>query len=70
MLKRWFRDSETLLFARLQYWIGIVWTALLVADLGPVFDVFGLGKWFPVWLVVSGVVTEIARKARDPEMRG
>lgn len=69
MLKRWFKDSETLLWARLQYVIGAIWGALVVADLGPVFDAFGIGKWFPVWLVASGLITEIARRVRDPEMK-
>lgn len=65
----WFRDSETLFIARLQLLVGAVWGVLIATDLTPFLNIAGLGEWVPVWVAFSGIVTEIARRARDPGLK-
>lgn len=57
-VKQWFNESMTILWARAQMLIGVVWTTLSAVDLSPVLP----PKWLPVWLVLSGVVTELTRR--------
>jgi hypothetical protein len=63
-IKAWFKDSETIFWARLQMFVGAVWTVLVSIDLAPLLD----PKWLTVWLVVSGVVTELARRSRAEDL--
>lgn len=57
-IKNWFWRSETIAWARLQMFIGIVWTVLSVSDLSPLLN----PKWLTYWLIFSGVVTEYLRR--------
>ena len=63
-----FRDSETLFWGRLQMAAGAVFSVLAVTDLTPIFHAFDLGKWAPVYLVISGLVTELARRSRATDL--
>lgn len=54
----WFWRSETIAWARLQMFVGIVWTVLSATDLSPLLD----PKWLTYWLIFSGVVTELLRR--------
>ena len=65
---RWFSDSETLFWARLQMAAGTVWGVLVSADLMPVLSAFGLAKWTPVLLLVLGIIGEIARRSRATDL--
>lgn len=57
-IKDWFKDSTTIAWARIQVLLAAVWGVLVTTDLAPV-----LGqKWLTAWLILSGVVTEIARR--------
>lgn len=64
MLKRFwnwaFKDSETLLLARLQMLVG----TLMVVDLAPILP----AKYLPVYVVVMGLVTELARRSRADDL--
>lgn len=67
-IKRWFKDSEVLFVARLQYYAGLLWLAietaievLRVVDVSPLFT---NSKYFAVYMIFSGIVTEIARRRR------
>ena len=55
-LKPWFADSETLFWGRLQILIG----TLMATNLAPIIPV----KYLPYYVMVSGIVTEIARRSR------
>lgn len=57
-IKDWFKDSTTIAWARIQMLLAAVWGVLAVTDLSPVLS----QKWLTVWLIVSGVVTEITRR--------
>lgn len=59
---QWFRDSETVFFARMQLLAGAIWLVLITTDLSPLFS---NPKIMAGWLVFSGVVTETARRARE-----
>ena len=63
-IKTWFLHSETILWARLQMFVGAVWTVLSVADLSPVLN----PKLLTYWLVASGVISELVRR-RGSEVR-
>lgn len=68
MLRRFFRDSETLLWARLQMFVGGLWSVLSVTDVAPILNTFGLGKYVPVVLFAMGIVTEYARRRRATDL--
>jgi hypothetical protein len=63
-VKAWFKDSETIFWARLQMFVGAVWTVLVQADLAPLLE----PKYLTIWLVVSGVITEVARRSRATDL--
>jgi hypothetical protein len=57
-VKAWFKDSTTILWARLQVLLAVVWGVLISTDLAPLLS----AKWLTVWMIVSGVLTEICRR--------
>lgn len=57
-IKVWFKRSETLAWARLQVFVGIVWTTLSSADLAPVLD----AKYLTYWLIANGIISECLRR--------
>lgn len=63
-VKNWFKDSETLFWARLQVFVGILIEVVAMTDLSPVLP----PAWIPIWFIFSGVLTEILRRRRDPDM--
>lgn len=65
-VKTWFRQSETIAWARLQVLVGAVWTVLSVSDLSPVLQ----GRYLTYWLVFSGVVTELLRRRHTDVVDG
>lgn len=67
-IKAWWRswkNSGTILWARLQVLGGAVWTVLTQTDLAPLLN----PKYLTYWLIVSGVVTELVRQRRAPDIR-
>lgn len=63
-IKAWFKDSETIFWARLQMAVGAIWTVLVATDLSPVLD----PKYLTYWIIASGVITEMARRARATDL--
>lgn len=59
-IKQFFLASETIVWARVQMLFGI----LMMTDLSPVLP----ARYLPWYVIVSGVVTELARRARDPDL--
>ena len=57
-IKDWFRNSETILWARVQVLVGVIWAVLSTADLSPVLS----GKYMTYWLIFNGVVSEYLRR--------
>lgn len=69
----WFRDSESILLARAAAALGTLASAFAVIDpalLHQAVEALGLAKYWPFLVIVAGVGFEIARRARDPEMKG
>lgn len=58
-IKRWFRHSTTILWARLQVAIGALWSVLLVTDLSPILT---NPKYMAAWVIFSGTITELTRR--------
>lgn len=63
-IKAFFKDSETIFWARLQMVAGVVWTVLVATDLSPLLD----PKYLTIWLIVSGAITEVLRRARATDL--
>ena len=61
-IKAWFKNSTTILWARLQVLAAAVWAVLTQTDLAPLLD----QKWLTGWLILSGVVTELTRRRTLP----
>ncbi len=67
-IKRFFRDSETIAWARLQLFFGALAAVLTYVDpavLRPVLP----PEWLPWLLVANGIATEYLRRRRDETMR-
>lgn len=64
-LKSWFLWSETILIARLQVFAGTVLAVVLAMD-PSIFQSSIPSQYWPLFLVVFGVVLEYARKRNDP----
>lgn len=57
-IKSWFKESTTILWARLQILLAAIWGVLATVDLSPVLN----PKWMAAWLIVSGTITELTRR--------
>ena len=66
-VKYFFKDSETIFWARLQTVLGAAAVALTYGDPTLLEPVLG-GQYFPWFLFANGVATEYLRRRRDPEM--
>ncbi|KRQ99294.1 hypothetical protein [Bradyrhizobium valentinum] len=55
----WFVNSGTIVWARVQIIVGIIWSVLVVTDLSPLLA----PKWLTLWLIFSGIVTEAVRRS-------
>lgn len=65
-IKRFFKRSETIFFARLHVLAGLIAAAIVAVDpnlIAPYLE----PQWVPVAFVINGVVTEILRRARTNE---
>jgi len=63
-IKAFFRDSETIFWARLQAFLGVAGAAVTYVDpsvLQPVLP----PEWFPWLLVANGLLTEYLRRRRE-----
>ena len=63
-IKSWFKNSETIFFARAQVFIGAVWGVMIATNLAPVLS----EKHLTIWLIVSGVITELARRRNATDL--
>lgn len=66
MLK-WFKDSETILWARLQTFIGIVAVIVTYVEPSVIAPVLP-SEWFPYLVTANGVLTEYLRRRRAEDM--
>ncbi|NGO51601.1 hypothetical protein G6N73_10495 [Mesorhizobium camelthorni] len=65
-IKTFFADSETIFWARLQMFAGILIEVASTIDptlLAPVF-----GDYFPYFLIANGLLTEYLRRRREVDM--
>ncbi|MGE0231173.1 MAG: hypothetical protein AB7O39_03100 [Flavobacteriaceae bacterium] len=62
-IKKFFNDSETIFYARLQAFIGFVVIAVTYID--PSLIVPVLGDWAPYFLLANGIATEVLRRRRS-----
>lgn len=63
-IKRFFKDSETIFWARLQAALGIIGAVITYVDpavLQPIIP----DQYFPLLLVANGIFTEYLRRRRE-----
>lgn len=66
-IKKFFSDSETIFWARLQAVLGVIAGIVVYVEphvLAPVLP----PEWFPVFLVINGLATEYLRRRRERDM--
>ena len=66
-IKKFFKSSETIALARLQVFLGV--TLEIVASMEPWLFADAFGKWFPLFLIGQGLVTEYLRRRRDESLK-
>lgn len=64
MLRKWFRDSETILWARIQAVIGVLAVALTFVDPSLVTQIIE-PKYIPFFILANGIATEYLRRYRS-----
>lgn len=67
LFERYFKDSETILWARLQMVIAAVIAVLATID-PMLFASYIPTGWLPIYIFISGVITEIARRLRAKDL--
>lgn len=68
MLKKWFKDSESIFLARLTVFVGALATAITFVEpsvLAPIIP----SAWYPFALVAYGLAAEWLRRRRDESMK-
>jgi uncharacterized membrane protein HdeD (DUF308 family) len=66
-IKTFFKDSETIFWARLQTALGVIASIITYVDpsvLSPVIP----SEWFAYFLVANGVATEFLRRRRATDL--
>ncbi|WEX10265.1 hypothetical protein [Chelativorans sp. AA-79] len=67
-IKNFFLDSETIFWARLQSFIGVLATVLVAIEptmIAPYLP----PAWVPAWFIFNGFATEYLRKRRAADLR-
>ena len=70
-LMAWFRDSETIFWARVQVVGGILFAVIPTLNIMPILDenLTPKQRWtLAAWIVFSGIVTEAARRYRADDV--
>ncbi|UVK46264.1 hypothetical protein BPNPMPFG_001885 [Mesorhizobium sp. AR07] len=66
-IRTWFKDSETIAWARLQMLGGAVLAVIAATD-PSLFNQHIPERWLPFYVLGAGVITEIARRIRAKDM--
>lgn len=65
-IKKFFKDSETIFWARFQMFMSAVIAVLATID-PNMFTSYVPAAYVPIYLFVSGLITEIARRMRETD---
>lgn len=63
-IRRFFKDSETIFWARLQVLVAFIVGIVTFVDPSLVAAVIPV-EWVPAWLLISGIATEWLRRRRS-----
>jgi len=66
-IRAWFKDSETIAWARLQMLGGAVLAVIATTD-PSLFNHYIPERWLPLYVLGAGVITEVARRVRAKDM--
>ncbi len=68
-IRVFFHDSETIVLARLQVFVGVIFGIVTMVDPSLITGVLPV-KYIPYWLLASGIITELVRRSRAPHNLG
>lgn len=68
-IRAWFKDSETLAWARIQAVLGFLAVILTYVDPGTLSPLLGDVKWFPWLVLANGLATEYLRRRRADDLK-
>lgn len=63
-IKTFFKDSETIFWARLQVLLAVIVGVITYVDPSLVTGIIP-EEWVPTWLLISGLATEYLRRRRS-----
>lgn len=66
-IRKFFKDSETIFWARLQMFLGAIAGLLTIVEPSLVAPILP-AEWVPWFLLLNGAATEYLRRRRDEEM--
>lgn len=66
-IRKFFKDSETIFWARLQMAVAAIIATLATID-PMLFSDYVPAGYLPIYIFISGIVTEFARRLRDREL--
>jgi len=66
-IRVWFKDSETIVWARLQMLAGALLAVLATTD-PTLLNQYIPERWLPLYVIGSGIVTEVARRLRAKDL--
>ncbi len=66
-IKRFFKHSETLFWARLQMAAGAIAGIVTYVDPSVIAPILP-AEWFPAFLVINGIATEYLRRRRASDL--
>ena len=67
--RRWFHDSETIAYARIQVFLGVLVEVLVSTDLSPFIAGNREARMLATYTIVNGVAHELLRRCREPHFR-
>lgn len=71
-IKKWAKDSETVAWAKIQFWVGLLGSAFLFAAdviVGVDFAAWLKPGWLPLYLVANGLLTKWLRLRRTESVQ-
>lgn len=66
-VKKFFKSSETIFLARVTMLAGAILEVVITLEPSLFAGIFG--RWFPLFLICQGVLTEYMRKRRAEDMK-
>ena len=64
----WATGIHTIVWARAQMFLAVLWAVVQQTDVGAFLQSFGLGRWVPLALFTIGLITEFLRRYKADDI--